>query len=202
MALAAGLLVVTALSAADSFTPVRMSITVASVARRHAPLKIRVQVTADPDSLNTSGEGPVRIEVKLAGECGGDFQNTSGDTLLNQRLKPQPSAGKPYSATANGSGHPRDFGVRTVCAYVEDTAVGRVYANDESLTVNVSRRCTEAGTRYDAAKRALMRARRRLRHAHTRSARRRDRRVVARRRRGLAKARRRGVAACGRGVPL
>jgi hypothetical protein len=191
-----------ALATGDSFTPVRMSISVASVARRHAQLKVRVRVTADADALNTSGEGPVRIEVKLASECGGNFQNTPGYTLLNQQLKPQPSAGQPYTATASGSGRPGAYGVQTVCAYIEDTAVGRVYANDESLTVNVSQRCTKAVNSYNAASQALARARRRLRRAHAGSARRRDRRLVTKRRRALAKARRRGVAACGRGVPL
>jgi hypothetical protein len=62
-----------AAAAADSFTPVRLAIDVAPVARLHQPLKINVDVTADPSVLDDA-TGPLRIRVKLAGKCGGSFR--------------------------------------------------------------------------------------------------------------------------------
>jgi hypothetical protein len=141
VALAAGLLIPASLAAADSFVPVSMSIAVAPVARLTAPLKVTVGVKADPGVLDT-GEGPLRVEVKLAPECGGDFQNTAGVTLINLALNPPPATGKAYSGTVTDRGRPLAYGIQTVCAYLEDSTAGRVYASDQSLTVNVSPACT------------------------------------------------------------
>jgi hypothetical protein len=190
-----------ALAGADSFTPVRLNVKVAPVARLGAPLKVAVGVTADPSVLDGS-EGPMRIEVKLATECGGNFQTTPGVTLMNKQLNPQPAAGQAYSATATGAGRPHAYGQQSVCTFLEDATVGRVYANDESIQVTVSKSCTAAGRRYDAASRSLTRAQRQLRRARGTAARRRARRLVATRRLTLTRDRRLGVKACGRGVPL
>jgi hypothetical protein len=86
--------------------------------------------------------------------------------------------------------------------FLEDADVGRVYANDESEQVDVSRACTAAGARYDAARQALTRAQRRLRHTRGTAARARLRRTIAKRRRTLSRDRRRGRSACGSGVAL
>jgi hypothetical protein len=174
-------------ASADSFTPVRLTITVAPVARRHAPLKITVGVSADAGVLDGSA-GPLRVEVKLAGECGGTFQTTPGDTLLNKALSPAPATGKPYDGKLTGSGRPSAFGDDTVCVYLQDTQVGRLYANDESDQVDVSRPCTAAAGAYDTAQRRL----------------RRTQRAAVRRplKRTVARDRIRAVRACGRGVPL
>jgi hypothetical protein len=187
--------------AADSFTPVRLAVRVAPVARRSAPLRIVVAVSADPGVLDGS-DGPMRIEVKLAGECGGNFQTTGGVTLLNAALRPQPSTGRAYAATARGSGRPRAYGLQTVCVYLEDTGVGRVYANDEFVQVEVSPTCTVTALRYQAARQTLTRAERRLRRARHAGARRRWRRAVVRDRRAARNDRRRAVRACGAGVAL
>jgi hypothetical protein len=184
----AGLLAATASGAgADSFTPVQLNIAVAPVARLHALLAIRVAVTADPGVLDGS-EGPLRMEVKLAPECGGTFQTTPGTTLVNVPLAPQPATGRSYAGQVKGSGRPSAYGVQTVCAFLQDTDIGRVYANDESQQVTVSRSCTSAASRYDAAQRRLRRTRRA-------AVRRRLKRTVARER---TRARR----ACGPGVAL
>jgi hypothetical protein len=190
-----------ALASADSFTPVRLNIKIAPVARLGAPLKVTVAVTADPSVLDSS-EGPIRIEVRLASECGGNFQTTSGVTLMNKQLNPQPATGRAYSASASGSGRPHAYGQQSVCTFIEDASVGRVYANDESIQVTVSKSCTTAGRRYDAAGRSLTRAQRQLRRARGVSTRRRASRLVAARQRTLARDRRLGIRACGRGVPL
>lgn len=207
VALAAGLALPASLAGADSFTPVTLSIAVTPVARAAAPLKVTVGVKADPGVLDT-GEGPMRVEVKLAPECGGDFQHTAGVTLINLALSPAPTTGKAYAGSVTDRGRPLAYGVQTVCAYLEDSTVGRVYANDESVTVNVSSVCTTAGRRYDRAARGLAQARRQyrharhLRHARGRRARHRAARLVTQRKRTLARDHRLGVAACGPGVPL
>jgi len=199
--LVAALTLPSALASADSFTPVTLSIKATPVARLRAPFPVRVTVGADPGVLDTS-EGPMRIEVKLAGECGGNFQTTPGTTLLNKQLKPQPATGRAYSATAGGWGQPKAYGSQTLCVFLEDTDVGRVYANDESNQVDVSRPCTASARRYDSARRQLTRAQRQLRHTRRRAERRRLQRTIAKRKRTLNRDRRQARAACGPGVAL
>jgi hypothetical protein len=202
---ALGATVITALgaavAAADSFTPVTMSIGVTPIARLGTPLRVKVGVHADPGVLDTA-DGPLRVKVKLASECGASFETTAGVTLVNAPLKPQPTVGRAYAGSASGSGRPVAYGTRTVCTYLEDSGSDRLYANDESVTTDVTRACTAAGRGYDRTLRSLRAAQRSLRRAHTRAARNRDRRLVAKRRRAVNAARRRGVAACGSGVPL
>jgi hypothetical protein len=166
-----------AAAGADSFTPVRLDITVAPLARLHQPLKVSVDVSADPSVLDNA-TGPLRIRVKLAQECGGTFSSTPGVTLLDQQLRPQPATGRPYDANASGSGRPTRYGDQTVCAFLEEAGDNRMFANDTSNQVNVSRKCTTAAATYDTARR---------RHAR-RSTRNADRRAARR--------------ACGPGVPL
>jgi hypothetical protein len=137
---------------ADSFTPVRLAIHVTPVARLHHPLKIKVGVSADPSVLDNA-TGPLRIRVKLAKECGGSFSTTSGVKLLDKRLNPQPATGRAYAASASGSGKPTRYGQQTVCTFLEDSGDNRMFANDTSSQVNVSRKCTAAAARYDTARR-------------------------------------------------
>jgi hypothetical protein len=160
----------------DSFTPVVLSVKIAPVARLHRPLRIKVTVTADAGVLDTA-IAPLRIRVKLASECGGTYAYTPGVVLLDKQLNPQPSTGRPYVATASGSGKPNRYGTQTVCVFLEEEGDDRQFATDTSDQVNVSRSCTVAAARYDAAER---------RHRHTVAAR--DRRAARR--------------ACGPGVTL
>jgi hypothetical protein len=166
-----------AAAGADSFTPVRLGITIAPVARLHQPLKVSVDVSADPSVLDNA-TGPLRIRIKLAQECGGTFSSTPGVALLDQQLRPQPATGRPYDANATGSGRPTRYGDQTVCAFLEEAGDNRMFANDTSNQVNVSRKCTTAAATYDAARR---------RHAR-KSTLNADRRAARR--------------ACGPGVPL
>jgi hypothetical protein len=175
----------TGLAGADSFTPVRLAITTTPIARLHSPLAITVRVSADPGALDTRS-GPLRIHVKLAAECGGTYQYTSGVVLLDKQLSPQPSTGYAYSALARGSGKPSAYGVRTVCAWLDD-GDNRTFQSDQSTQVNVSASCTHAAARYDTARRQR---------------RRRGAAAERRRRRTIATARRAARRACGPGVPL
>jgi hypothetical protein len=202
-ALAALSLALTASAGADSFTPVRLDITIAPVARLHVPLPITVKVSADSGVLDTA-TSPLRMRAKLAAECGGSFSTTSGVVLLDQVLSPQPSTGHAYQATAKGSGRPTAYGNRVVCAYLEEQGDGRMYANDTDNppTVTVAPKCTQAASRYDSAAASLARARRQLSHAKTKQARKGARTLVAKRAKTAAADRRSARAACGPGVTL
>jgi hypothetical protein len=109
-------------------------------------------VSADPGALDNR-TGPLRVRVKLASECGGTYQYTSGPVLMDQRLAPQPTTLRAYAATATGHGKPTAYGQFTVCTWLEEEGDNRDFATDQSLQVNVSRSCTLAAARYDAARR-------------------------------------------------
>jgi hypothetical protein len=164
-------------ASADSFTPVRMQIRVAPVARARVPLRITISVSADAGALDNR-TAPLRIRVKLAGECGGTYQYTPGQVLLDKRLSPQPKFEHAYAATATGRGVPRTYGQLTACTWLEEEGDNRDFATDQSVQVNVSRPCTLAAARYDSARR----------HHRRRSI--------------VAADRRRARRACGPGVPL
>jgi hypothetical protein len=190
-------------AAADSFTPVRLDITIAPIARLHMPLPVTVKVSADAGVLDTA-TSPLRMRAKLASECGGSFETTSGVVLLNKVMSPQPSTGHAYQATARGSGQPTAYGSAVVCAFLEDQGDGRVYANNTGNPpgVTVSPKCTQAAARYDSARAALAGAKRRLTHAQSQQARTHARTLVARRSKTATTRRRSARVACGPGVEL
>jgi hypothetical protein len=169
-----------ALASADSFTPVQLGIAVTPVARLHTPLAVTVRVSADPGALDTR-TAPLRVRVKLASECGGAFQYTTGVVLLDKRLNPQPATGKAYSAVARGSGKPTAYGTQVMCTWLEEEGDNRVFKSDQSIQTNVSKACTTAAARYDTLRKG-----------------RNGRRHKAR----IAAARRAARRACGPGVPL
>jgi hypothetical protein len=182
------------LAGADSFTsPVTTTIHIAQVARLHRPLRITVDVRADPQELNTGG-GAVRAQVKLtSGECGGTFQTTPGSVLLDRRLRPQPGAGA-YSGSASGAGRPGAYGIQTVCAFLDNDYQQLADDTTDPPQVNVSRACTTAAARYDRAQRS--RRARRPRHAG------RPRDAGRSRQHNLTRLRQAARRACGSGVPL
>jgi phosphatidylinositol-3-phosphatase len=138
LAAAGGLLAVVAPPVgADSFTPIQMTIAVPPSAQTGQPLTVSVKVTADAGALDPA-EGGLEVGVKLAPECGGDFETTPGDTMVHAALSPAPAAGKAYSGGASGSGTPTTTGTEAVCVYLEDTGADRVFANDESGQVMVT----------------------------------------------------------------
>ncbi len=140
-------------AAADSFTPIRMHVTIARVARLHKPLAVTVTASADAGVLD-SRDGPVHALVKLTpGECGSQAETTKGTVLLNRSLSPQPSPGLAYKGRARGTGRPSAYGVQNVCVFLEDASDHRVFANDTTdYTVDVSRSCTLAAARYDRSR--------------------------------------------------
>lgn len=201
VALVAGILAApSSLAAADSFTPVTVALHYTPIARLHAKFQVKATINADPGVLDVAVQ-PVRIGVKLATECGSTYETTTGPAVLNQHLQPEPPVGRSYAATITGAGRPTAYGTETLCMFIED-AIGRVYANDESQQVTISKPCTIAGSRYDKHNKALTRAKRQLRHAKSKSARKRLTKTVNKDKRTLGRDRRKGVAACGRGVVL
>jgi len=146
---AAVALTASAVAFADSFTPVRLAIAVAPVARLGKPLPVAVAVSADAGVLDNRF-GPLRVAVRLApSECGATFETTRGAVLLNKRLSPQPLTGMAYYAVARGAGRPHVYGPASVCVYLEEQGDNRVWAHDEATLVDVSRSCTRAAARYD-----------------------------------------------------
>ena len=196
---AGALLAVTASPAtADSFTPVQLAITVAPVARLHSPLAITAAVTADPGVLDGT-EGPLRIEVKLAPECGGTFQTTPGTTLVNAPLAPQPATGSPTRARSRaraGPGLRHPDGVRVPGGHRRRPGLRqrRVHPGDRLQP------CTTAAAAYDKARAALARARKQLRHSTRADVRRRLTRTISARTRTVARDKRRAATACGKDV--
>jgi hypothetical protein len=193
----------TELAGADSFNPVRLAITIAPAARLAKPLAIVVNVSADAGALD-SATAPIRIRAKLAGECGGTFDTTPGPVLIDAELSPQPATGQPYTATARGAGRPSGYGEKTVCAFLEEEGDNRQFANDtvDPPMVDVSKPCTAAAGRYDAAVKSLAGAKRQLRHAKKRANRARLKKLVAKRSKTVARDRHAARAACGPRVPL
>jgi hypothetical protein len=133
--------------------------------------------------------------------------------LIDAQLDPQPATGQPYTATARGAGKPIAYGHKAVCAFLEEEGDNRMFANDtvDPPMVDVSKPCTVAAGRYDAAANAgrydaaaksLARAKRQLRHAKPRANRARLKKLVAKRSKTVARDRRSARAACGPGVPL
>ncbi len=150
---AAAIAAITPAALADSFTPIRMHVAIAPVARLHKPLAVTVSVSADAGVLDNR-DGPVHALVKLApAECGSSAESTRGTVLLKRALSPQPSPGMPYSARATGRGRPTAYGVQNVCVFLEDASDHRVFANDTTdYTVDVSRSCTRAAATYDRSR--------------------------------------------------
>ena len=157
-----------ALVGADSFTPVTLSVSVARVARLAQPLRVTVHVGADAGVLDLR-DGALVVGVKLAPECGGDYEHTAGTRLLHLAFKAQPDPGEAFAGAVSGFGRPSSYGVQQVCVWLEDSEQ-RVFAHDDSSwTVDVSRPCTSAARRYDRAARARSRSAAALKRAARRA---------------------------------
>jgi hypothetical protein len=125
----------------DSFTPVVLATTLAPVLHVGTKVPIRVKVTADASVLDIR-DSPLKVEVALASECEGTFAATQmiGLALMNRPLSPQPAAGRAYSATAATTWNaPKHTGTQTVCVWLVQESDQRVFASDQSLTVQVAK---------------------------------------------------------------
>lgn len=157
-ALVAASAVLAAPAIGESVDPVRLAVAAPAVARLDRPVAVRVRVAADPGALD-SRVGALRLRVRLAPTCGGDFAGTAGRTAIDRVLSPQPVAGRAYVASASGRARPRTYGRLVVCAFLEAGGDARQYATDTDTTVAVTRACTRAGRALDRARKAVRRAR-------------------------------------------
>lgn len=160
-----------------STDPVRLTVTAPDVVAARASFTVRVRVDADLGALDTR-DGDVRLQVRLAPECGGDFLGTHGPTVIDARLRPQPRRGAGYTATASARARINRHGTLTVCAFLDD-AEQRQFATDTDTQIDVSTACTRAAGRLTALRRALAAAQRAERGRHGASRARAARRVRA-----------------------
>ncbi len=137
LALAVALLAgATAPAARADIDPVRLTVTAPERVAVGSPLKVTVRVDADPGALDTR-DGNVRMQVRLAaGECGGSYLGTTGRTVIDAVLRPQPSPGAAYTASAAGTARLSKTGTLTVCAFLDD-AQERQFATDVDTQVGV-----------------------------------------------------------------
>jgi len=77
------------------------------------------------------------MQVRLAaGECGGSYLGTTGGTVIDAVLCPQPSPSTSYTASAAGTTRPPKTGTLTVCAFLDDNEY-RQFATDVDTQVRV-----------------------------------------------------------------
>ncbi len=137
LALAVALLAGSATPAArGDVDPVRLTVRAPERVAVGAPLKVSVRVDTDPGALDTR-DGNIRMQVRLAtGECGGSYLGTTGRTVIDAVLRPQPSPGASYTASAAGTTRPPKTGTLTVCAFLDDSE-DRQFATDVDTQVRV-----------------------------------------------------------------
>jgi hypothetical protein len=88
--------------------------------------------------------GPIRLQAKLSrGECGGSFAFTSGTTVIDAALDPQPVTGSAYNASATGTPG-AGAGTFTVCAFLDDDERQFATDTDSQITVRPSGATTNA----------------------------------------------------------
>ncbi len=158
--------------------PVRLSVAVAPVVPAHVRVPLRVRVAADAGGFDPHA-GTLRLRVRLAPLCGGDYEGTSGRTVIDRALRPQPASGAAYSAGLSARPRLRRFGRLLVCAFVTDDEA-RQYATSVGVDLLVSARCTRATMVEASSRSALAGARRRLARTHGKRARARQRAQVDR----------------------
>ncbi|MBO0769000.1 MAG: hypothetical protein J2O48_09995 [Solirubrobacterales bacterium] len=122
-----------------SYNPVVLSTSVGELHVGSRP-HVSVSVKAGAGMLDVSSaaagipahQSELRVQVKLADECGGQYAYTNGVTLLDQPLVPQPTAGRTYDGVVAGTSPqaPSGAGPKVVCTYLvnEETPYQRMLA--------------------------------------------------------------------------
>lgn len=163
--------------------PVRLSVRVPAVVAAHVRVPLRVRVDGDVGAFDPHA-GSLRLRVRVAARCGGDFEGTAGRVVIDRALRPQPVPGAAYSSVVSARPRFRRYARLLVCAFVTD-AEDRQYATSVDAGLLISRPCTRATRRKAGAQRALRRARFALAHTHRAAERTRLRRRIPRLRRAL-----------------
>jgi hypothetical protein len=150
---------------ADQLEPVRLAVAAPSLASRDRPVSVSVTVDADPGAFAMTAQD-LRLRVRLAsGECASTFAGTTGPVLLDRDIGAVPTSVAAFHATLTGAGRATAYGIQTVCAFLEEQGDNRLYAADNSATIDVSRPCTLAGRVRGVRARLVLKYRRALLHA-------------------------------------
>ena len=117
--------------------PVRINVAAPKVVAANANLRISIKVAASRGAFDIAAR-PVRLRVRMAGECGGSYAGTVGPRVYDRKLSPQPTKQGAYSKSLRPSVRLHHVGVQTVCAFVEDSQ-HRQFATSTDVTVRVKR---------------------------------------------------------------
>lgn len=117
-----------------------VTLTVSAPARVTAGKKATIKVTVAASSEAFSiASAPIRARARLAKECGGDYEGTTGRTVLDARLTTQPSTSSSFSGVATSRPKLTKTGAYHLCVFVTD-ADGRQYASDVDSTITVRKK--------------------------------------------------------------
>lgn len=199
IALAGALLaasLVGAAAAGSQDEPVALTARARAVADLDRRVSVTINVSADPGALDIR-TAPLRLRARLARgqECGATFTSSIGTVVIDTPLSPQPAANAAYAASVRGSVRLHSYGVRTICAYLEEEGDERQFATYTDSQIDVSRRCTR-GERALARARARSRRLRTLAHRAHGGARSRALTRAARQARSVRRARTQAIRAC------
>jgi hypothetical protein len=156
-----------ALAAGSPLEPVRVTVSAPARVAIDPPIAVHVTVDADREAFAQTTH-PVRVRVRLAGECASTFASTPGPVLLDRRLSLVPTSSAPHRETLQGSGRAHTYGVQTLCAFVEEEGDDRLYGAQDSSQVDVSLPCTIASRHHAGLLHRIARARRLAASVHGR----------------------------------
>lgn len=118
--------------------PVR--VTVSAPAKVYVGSKATIRVTVDADKGAFAGSSaPIRVRARLARNCGSSYEGTTGRTVVDAALNPQPSSGSTLHAVATGKPKLTKRGTNSLCVFVTD-AEERQFAEDTDSTITVKKR--------------------------------------------------------------
>ena len=142
--------------AVASAEPVSLRVHAPDRAAAHEPFPVRVAVVANASALDVAIQ-PLRLQVRLAPECGPTFAGTDGPTVIDRKLTPAPVADVRYHESFKS--HARvGLGTYDVCAFLIEHGDNRQFATAVDTEVAVTQRCTKATRKLDRLRGKLDRA--------------------------------------------
>jgi hypothetical protein len=142
--------------AAASAEPVSLRVHAPDRAAAHEPFPVRVAVVANAGALDIALQ-PLRLQVRLAPECGPTFAGTDGPTVIDRKLAPPPVPDNRYDESFKD--HARvGLGTYDVCAFLVEHGDSRQFATSVDTEVAVTERCTKATRKLDRLRGKLDRA--------------------------------------------
>jgi hypothetical protein len=155
-AVGAAFLLAAALPAAAAAEPISLRVHAPARAAAHSAFAVRVAVVANAGALNIAAK-PLRLQVRLAPECGATFAGTGGAKVMNRKLKPPPVPDVRYHEDFTGHGRAK-LGSYSLCAFLVQAGDARQFATSIDTPVDVTKRCTKATRKLDRLRGKLRRA--------------------------------------------